>query len=411
MPALIFRRNTDCREVVVASRRRADTIGYGIAHIADDRAEVAIAVEQPRLGALVPLLHLLVGHRGFLILRQNLVIRILIVVVTPVEIIEQLVVVLDELLDVLDELLLILCDRHLCRRAGGRRFLKGIGDAVDLQLVVLQIRIGAAVNLDARVRPRHRKSGGRARRRKRERCADRSAVDLSELQIIQESRRICCRTRPRIHGKAYLIVAARLRVHDGEGVGHGVVARRDVKRRLLAVAVDEACIGDARREIVEREILRKDLLCRELDLRRARPVRELEAERRIAARHARGHRAARKGDVLQRNACRCRCIRTRHLLPRRRHQIGVRRRLRDLHSMRHHAGVCIRRRRHHIRERTRRRHRLRPRAQTHIRHAAAECIHRAVDVSKGLFAPLRLDFLLIEPVILLLLGHHADLDQ
>ena len=327
------------------------------------------------------------------------------------EIIEQLVVVLDELLDVLDELLLILCDRHLCRRAGRRRFLKGIGDAVDLQLVVLQIRIGAAVDLDACIRARRFKGRGRARRRKRKRCADRPAADLSELQIVQQSRCIRRRSCPRIHGKADLVVAARLRVHDGEGVGHGVVARRDVKRCLLAVAVDKACIVDARREIVEREVLREDLLCRELDLRRARPVRELEAERRIAARHACGHRAARKGDVLQRNACRCRSIRTRHLLPRRRHQIGVRRRLRDLHGMRHHTGICIRRRRHDIRERTRRRHRLRPRAQTHIRHAAAECIHRAVDVSKGLFAPLRLDFLLIEPVILLLLGHHADLDQ
>ena len=327
------------------------------------------------------------------------------------EIIEQLIVVLDELLDVLDELLLILCDRHLCRRAGGRRFLKGIGDAVDLQLVVLQIRIGAAVDLDACIRARRFKGRGYARHRKRERCADRSAADLSELQIVQQCRRIRRRPRPRIHGKADLIVTARLRVHNGEGVGHGVVACRDVKRRLLAVAVDKACIVDARREIVECEVLRKDLLCRELDLRRARPVRELEAEGRIAVRHACGHRAAREGNVLQGNACGCRSIRTRHLLPRRRHQIGVRRRLRDLHSMRHHTGICIRRCRHHIRERACRRHRLRPRAQAHIRHAAAERIHRAVDISKGLFAPLRLDFFLIKAVILLLLGHHADLDQ
>ena len=170
------------------------------------------------------------GHRGFLVLRQNLVVGILIVVVTPVEIIEQLVVVLDELLDVLDELLLILCDRHLCRRAGGHCLLKGIGDTVDLQLILLQIRVGAAVDLDARVRSLHRKSGGRARRRKRERCADRPAADLSELQIVQQRRRIRRRSCPRIHGKADLVVAARLRVHDGEGVGHGVVARRDVKR-------------------------------------------------------------------------------------------------------------------------------------------------------------------------------------
>ena len=82
------------------------------------------------------------------------------------KIIEELIVILDKFLDVLNEFFLILCDRNLCRRPYRRCFLKGVSDAVDLQLIVLQIRIRTSIDLDTRIRARCLKLGRRARNRK-----------------------------------------------------------------------------------------------------------------------------------------------------------------------------------------------------------------------------------------------------
>ena len=99
------------------------------------------------------------------------------------------------------------------------------------------------------------------------------------------------------------------------------------------------------------------------------------------------------------------------MLSRRRHEVGVRRRLHDLDGVRHHTCTRIRRRRDSIRVRARRCHWFRRGTQSIVRHARTECIDLIIDVRIGFFTPFGFDFFFVDAVIFLLLRDHSDLDQ
>ena len=171
-----------------------------------------------------------------------------------------------------------------------------------------------------------------------------------------------CRGARRIHGEVDLVAVPRLVVGKRESIRYRVIIRTDVERGLLPVRSGVACVIDTVCEIVQREIFCKNLLRRERNLSRSCPIRHLELECRVPVQHTCRARTGRKCNILEHRTRRRTGIRTPNPLPRCRHEIGVRRRLRDLDRVRHNACACIRRRRNGIGVRARRCHRLRRRA-------------------------------------------------
>ena len=360
MPLLILRRDADGCERIIAPGNGADTVGHSITHVADDGAEVFVAVQKPGFCLLVPLFDLLLRHAVLLGLCEHAVVSVLTFAVLLVEIVKELVVLLHELLHILEQLILILSDPDLRRCC--RFLLKGIGDAADGKLVLLQIIVFASVNLDLAVDAGHGICGsGRV-------CLRGAGViiHIAQLKVCEQlRRRILHISRTAFNGEFDFVLRPCLGVDDGKGIRYGVIGCAEAARRVLPGGVLIARIIDAGRKVVQREVLIENLFGRKLNRRRIGSVGDLEPKRDIRVCHARRLRAARISNVLKHHALcgRCRRVGTLHMGARCRHQIGVLRRLRDHNIVCHEPRACVRDRCYSVRIRARRRHRLRRCAQ------------------------------------------------